>query len=323
MEGRNVMDELDMVKLLDTDSAQLGTNARRLARERLLRDIAGGKIPPRVRPRRRLQLVTAAGVALGLLLAVVAVGQARRDSSGPPVEPRLVPVSATEALSRAAARARAEDARLPIPRDEQYIYTREVLVEVRDGGAPETFVDEIWRSVDGSKPSRISERGKSWISPPMAPNEGEWPPHRYTDLLALPRDPQRLLLTAAYWPASPPSNGGILDSAGYGSAYTSLVFLLHSSGVMPPGLRAAILEPLALVPGVVITEDVVDGMGRHGIGIFRPSGNETPTWTLILDASTYDYLGYTTSVSEPGGAHIQQSISLQARGVVDRIGQRP
>ncbi len=37
-------------------------------------------------------------------------------------------------------------------------------------------------------------------------------------------------------------------------------------------------------------------------------------WMLILDPATYDYLGYKV---------YNQSISLEAYGVVDRIGQRP
>jgi hypothetical protein len=81
-----------------------------------------------------------------------------------------------------------------MPRDDQYIYTKELLVETSNDGSTETFIDENWRSVDGSKPSRISERGTSWTAQPLKSNEGLWPLVRYADLRQLPLDPKRLLI---------------------------------------------------------------------------------------------------------------------------------
>jgi hypothetical protein len=50
------------------------------------------------------------------------------------------------------------------------------------------------------------------------------------------------------------------------------------------------------------------------MGISRPGSTLLPHWMLILDPARYDYLGYKV---------YNQSISLEAYGVVDRIGQRP
>jgi hypothetical protein len=57
-------------------------------------------------------------------------------------------------------------------------------------------------------------------------------------------------------------------------------------------------------------------MRGAGMGWESPAPESTllPHWMLILDPATYDYLGYKV---------YNQSISLEAYGVVDRIGQRP
>jgi hypothetical protein len=214
-----------------------------------------------------------------------------------------------------ATRARIADQQVPIPRDDQYVYTKELLVETGKDGSTKAFIDENWRSVDQSKPSRISERGKSWIAPPAKSNERVWPPLRYADLRQLPLDPKRLLIAIRDWPGAPrwdtPMGSGNLD---YELAYVHLLYLLHGWSVMPSGLRSATFEAIGAIPGVVVTNDVVDARGRHGIGISRPGGQVIPNSMLILDSGTYDYLGYKVD---------NQSISLEAYGVVDRIGQRP
>jgi hypothetical protein len=100
----------------------------------------------------------------------------------------------------------------------------------------------------------------------------------------------------------------------YDLAYDRLLRLLHRWSVIPPGLRSATFEAIGAIPGVVLTRDAVDARGRHGIGISRPGSVLLPHWMLILDPAAYDYLGYKV---------YNLSISLEAYGVVDRIGQRP
>ncbi|HEY8113836.1 MAG TPA: CU044_5270 family protein [Actinomycetes bacterium] len=318
------MDEITMLKVLGDDVPDLNAGTRRLARERLLSEITNQRRHI-VRPGRFMVRPAAVGAfALALAAVLIVAGQeaVRHPHSGgrgspafPTVQPRVIQVSAVEALTRAAAQARMTDQQVPIPRDDQYIYTKELLVETSNDGSTETFIDENWRSVDGSKPSRISERGRSWTAPPLKSNEGLWPPVRYADLRQLPLDAKRLLIVVRDWPNAPrldlPMGGGNLD---YDLAYDSLLRLLHGWSVMPPGLHSATFEAIGAIPGVVLTRDAVDARGRHGIGISRPGSTLLPHWMLILDPATYDYLGYKI---------YNQSISLEAYGVVDRIGQRP
>lgn len=317
------MDEITTLKVLGDDVPDLSADTKRLARERLIREITSQRRRI-VRPGRRMVRPAAvAAFALALVALVIVAGQdaVRQPHSGaggspavPTVQPHAIQVSAVEALTRAAARARIADQQVPIPRDDQYIYTKELLVETGKDGSTKAFIDENWRSVDHSKPSRISERGKSWIAPPAKSNERVWPPLRFADLRQLPLDPKRLLIAVRDWPYAPrwdtPMGSGNLD---YDLAYENLLFLLHGWSVMPSGLRSATFEAIGAIPGVVVTKDVVDARGGHGIGISRPGGQLIPNSMLILDPGTYDYLGYKA---------YNQSISLEAYGVVDRIGQR-
>lgn len=57
--------------------------------------------------------------------------------------------------------------------------------------------------------------------------------------------------------------------------------------VMPPGLQAAAFEALALLPGIVLDDDEVDALGRHGIGVSYPGMSFGP----VFERSTYAYLG--------------------------------
>ncbi|MGH1554479.1 hypothetical protein ACRAWF_28730 [Streptomyces sp. L7] len=97
-----------------------------------------------------------AGVATAAVATTVLVTD---DSS-----PHSQPVSATTVLREAAA----EERRLEKPiaaRDDQFIYTKEIIKETPvGGGRTRTYVDENWNSVDGSKRSYVSELGhKQWV----------------------------------------------------------------------------------------------------------------------------------------------------------------
>ena len=100
----------------------------------------------------------------------------------------------------------------------------------------------------------------------------------------------------------------------YDLAYDRLLRLLHRWSVIPPGLRSATFGAIGAILGVVLTRDAVDARGRHRDGNLRPGSTLLPHWMLILDPATYDYLDYKV---------YNQSIRLEAYGVVDRIGQRP
>ncbi len=307
------MDELTLLRELQDDTPPLTLEARRAARARLWGEFQKPKRrqPPAVVA---TAAVAAAIVAAALVVTVTSDG----DGSGSrPAPIELASVRAQAVLHLAARRSQAQGPVVPGIRDDQFIYTREILVETPvDGRGPsETFVDESWRSVDGSQPSRVSERGRSWIEPPY-PAGSVWPPRRYDDLEKLPTDPRKLRLAVLDW-----FHRGNSAEVDYESEYMGLMFLLRSWRVMPPGLQPAAYRALAQIPGVRVTGDEVDARGRHGIGITR---RESPlNVVLILDRESYDYLGTRDTMVRKDGTEVQQLFALEETGITDTVGVRP
>ena len=300
------MDELTLLRELQGDVPGPTAGADRAGRDRLDAEIRRSRASgaparvPRSRRRWRARAITAGALAIAVGAVMLVLDAGRQAQPDPPA---LRLAGAKQVLRHAALRSAAVGA-APIPRDDQYVYTKEIMQE-----GTRVFIDENWRSVDGSRPSRISERGRSWISPPPGPNVEMWPPASYAKLASLPTEPRALLRAVALrrHDATP-----TLTAENYDIAYESLIFLLHGWRVMPPGLQAAAFDALALIPGVEIVDDDVDARGRHGYGIRRTG--DSLDWTLILDRKTYDYIGIRDG---------KQIIALVDSGVVDRIGERP
>jgi hypothetical protein len=60
------------------------------------------------------------------------------------------------------------------------------------------FTKEYWRSADGSKPSRVTERGRMGTEAPF-PDGTVWPPCRQAALEELPTYPDGLLAAVTRW----------------------------------------------------------------------------------------------------------------------------
>lgn len=309
------MDELKMVRELGGDPRPPAPEARDAARSRLARAIEADA-PPHRRRLRRFGSVAVAAVGVCAVVALVGVaalvagngsgpeGHAARDAASPSAE-----AERSEPADESAAPAEA-------PADDQYIYTREVLEETpADGTGPaRKFVDENWRSVDGSRPSRISERGKTWTSQPLGDNESYWPPQRPKDLAKLPTDPEKLR-ARILGTTGPDSTAATRHE----TEFMYLSSLLRRPTAMPPGLRDAAFEAIVRIPGVKV-DDEVDALDRRGIGISRPDGHTNGV--LILDSETHEYLGLRDTLDRDGERYTQR-IAVTDRGVVDEIGQRP
>jgi hypothetical protein len=338
------MDDLSQLRELEADPPPPTTKARNAARYRLLNEVAAERnrrrrvvsLPRRnwPVPRVAVAVTVVAAVVVGL---TVVVNQAPRSGSVASLKssqpnagsvtgrshPALAPVSAAQVLHRAAARSRAQSTSVPVPRDDQYIYTKEIIEEtpVSGHGERQRFVDENWRSVDGSKPSRVSERGKSWNAPPLKKNESVWPPTKYSDLEKLPTDPDELL------GSGPGGRGRPVDirhaqSTSQDMAYVFMVDLLHGWRVMPPGLQAAAFEAVAKIPGVKVVPGEVDAFGRKGVGVTRATG-PMKDQLLVFDSRTYQYLGMRDTLVRDDGVRVTQLMGFVKGGVVDRIGERP
>jgi hypothetical protein len=305
------MDELTLLRELEADTPPPSAHARYRARMQLRYEIAYER-----RPRRKLGLAPVlATAAAGAAMAVVLVALEGDEAAAP--EPRVQLTAAADALHLAALVARAESTG-PIPRDDQYLYRKEITEErpVDGTGRTRTVVDENWVSVDGSRPSRNSELGNVWYTTGQG-----WPPMRFEELRRLPTDPGRLVLAVSEWPAGGRESSEPMSEDDFITAYFSLSALLYHQPPMPPELRAAAYDALARIPGVEIVDDEVDLRGRRGLAISRPVAGADQA--IILDAATHEYLGFRNTDVREDGERIERISSRLGGGVVDEIGERP
>ncbi|QIJ65737.1 CU044_5270 family protein [Streptomyces sp. JB150] len=312
------MDELTRVRAWDADGGGLSDEARAAARTRLLAAVAAeDRAAAPARPlSRRLVFRAALG---GAAATAVGAGVVMTRDAGSARTPALEPVSAQDVLRRAAARTRALGSDLPVPRDDQYFYTRTHIRRTPlKTGRTRTWTDESWLSVDGSKPSLREEHGRVHRDPPLGEHEVLWPPTVYSGLRKMPTDPDKLLDVLRLGDkASPESDMHVFFEG---------CMLLKGPRVVPPGLQAATFEALSRLPRIRLDHDAVDGAGREAVGVSYP-GTE---FTFLFDRTTYDYLGLRTKGSVPekaDGKWIQtgwyyETRSLEELQVVDRIGQR-
>jgi hypothetical protein len=262
--------------------------------------------------RRPFLRIAVAGVATAAVATTVLVAN---DSS-----PRTQPVSAATVLRGAAA----EERKLEKPiaaRDDQFIYTKEIIKETPAGGGPtRTYVDESWNSVDGSKKSYVSELGrKQWV-PAYRPGQGDWPPRKWTELKLMPTDPRKLVIDLRDMGGKPDYSKPM--KAGDWPMVQYFLSGLLRRPVLPQGLRSAAYEALATAPGIKVVPGQKDAHGRAGIGIrFVPAPGASRSPLLVFDAKTYRYLGMRDQRTA-GGTTYEQWSYVVASGVVDRVGQR-
>jgi hypothetical protein len=343
------IDELrDLRDLADFDAGAppLDDETRRRGRARLLAAItapgadraARRTIGPdplvRRRPVLRIALagVVAAAVTAGVLVTVQH-DDGRGKTATPPVKnlPHMRNVSAQAVLNGAASYARKND-KVVSPRDDQFIYTKEIIKETNQKtGKTKTHVDEIWRSVDGSQRSWIMEIGKGWWSPPLADNESVWPPQDWGTLRTLPTEPEQLILEIQDRFFGRKEKNTSLDritDQEWSHIQFSLAGLLKLVPVMPEGLRPAAYEALGMVPGVKAVPNQKDAKGRAGVAITyddpsRPAGTPGHGGSqFIFDPVTYAFLGSRDERSSGDRTYTQLSY-LDAWAVVDKVKQYP
>lgn len=337
--------ELDALRNWDAGADPLDTDARHRARTRLLRAMneqgqkSGGRAGIR-RPLWRSPLLRTlvSGAVAAALAATVLVNLNDGGGSGQPTtggthSPAMQDVSAQTVLNRAAAYERKHE-KAVVPRDDQFIYTKEIIKETdKATGATKAYTDENWRSVDGSKRSWIMEIGHGWWAPPLGKGESEWPPQKWSTLKALPTDPEQLILAASNF-GLPPQKGQTIDDLStddWDSVEFALSGLLKLVPVMPEGLRPAAYEALGMVPGVKAVPGQKDAKGRTGVAIVydnpKSQMGNSDSW-FIFNPTTYAFLGFRdirTSDDHKGKAkktYIQLSY-LDSWAVTDRVKQRP
>lgn len=318
-------DEFELLRDWDADASPLTEPARAQARHRLLNTITRTERHPGTGPSRRraLRLATAGVVAMvitGTTVLITTEGQGP-DRAGT-VAPQMRNAAAAKVLNGAAAYAGKQETPVA-PRGDQFIYSKRIIKETdRKTGKVKTFVDVNWDSVDGSKRSLTMERGNVIWEEPMKDGSFVWPPREWSKLKKLPTDPQKLV--PAIISARGTTDQSIDDLSGFDwfQAYFLLGELLKQP-VLPPGMRPAAYEALALVPGVETILGVKDSAGRTGVGIaYTGQGSQKGSY-LIFDAESYEFLGFRSEGSTASGRTYIQLSHVVDWAIVDRLKQRP
>ncbi|WP_369217753.1 CU044_5270 family protein [Streptomyces flavofungini] len=330
------MNELDELRALHAQTPPPDAETRHRARVRLfaaMNEPAASVRPVRRRPLLRVAVAGAVAAAVAGTV-VVAVGDgddgaARARSHAPSMRN----VSARAVLNGAAAYER-EHERTVAPRDDQYIYTKEIIKETeKRTGQVKRHVDENWRSVDGSRRSWVMEIGKGWWSEPLKENESSWPPQDWGTLEKLPTDPEKLILSLLHKSGPNDANDSLdqITDQEWSDVHFSLAGLLKLVPVMPKGLRPAAYEALGMVPGVKAVPGQKDAKGRTGVAITYddptlPEGQSGYGAYFIFAPGTYEFLGFRDARSSGDGDKMKtydQLSYLESWGITDKVKQRP
>jgi hypothetical protein len=340
------MDELTLLRELDDDTPPLTPRARAAARARLEEEIA--RQPRRRRSRRLwnrraapsvsrpggLWTSQAAGwIVLGLALVgglVVVVRDMGGDRELTAAD--LLRSEPAADVLELAARGETPIAPTPIARRDQYIYTREVTeaTPLDAGGTPRTFVEEEWRPVDPNGQSRTCEIGRCWTA-----GGGGLPSTE--ELGRIPREPSRLLLYArATFDPSVPEEP--FTEADWMEAFPFFMSLLTTPLIVPPDLRAALVEALAYAPGARVVDEELEFHGRAAAVIQMPSWDpgsimDRYVSDIIIDRDTHEYLGQRWELGPAdmkgrngrlfNSSRVRLVSYLEEAAVVDGMGERP
>ncbi|MER7891700.1 CU044_5270 family protein [Micromonospora sp. NPDC094482] len=275
------------------------------------------------------RLVGAFGLVVALTVGGLAVQTMGVGNQPPPT------ASASEILRMAADAARQQPELTARP--DQWVFT-EFLATMRekpDSGPYTTVRTQIWQSAGGIAHTQARYRPETdpngWGELRVLRPDDPADPDRELDELPspayhgdLPADPDELLRYLREHPVELHLPEAADEQAVYGDegmAYTTARSMLR--GYVPPRALAALFELLAREPGaVVISGDVVDAAGRHGVAIRMPGvigGNED----FIFDRDTHVYLGTRGSVVRNGKESLHAAAALLRLAIVDQPGQLP
>jgi hypothetical protein len=354
------MDELTLLRELDDDAPLLTPRARAAARARLEGEIArqpvrrrsrrswnrraapsvrrpgrswSDRAAARVERSRRLWSGQAAGwIVLGLAVVgglVVVVRDMGGDRELTAAD--LLRSEPAADVLELAARGETPIAPTPIARRDQYVYTREVTeaTPLDAGGTPRTFVEEEWRAVDPNGQSRTCEIGRCWTASGSGLLSTE-------ELERIPREPSRLLLyaRATFDPSVPEEPFTEADWMEAGPFFMSL---LTTPLIVPPDLRAALVESLAYAPGARVVDEQLEFRGRAAAVIHMSwaPGSIIDRYIadIIIDRDTHEYLGqrWELGPSDMKGrngrlfnsSRVRLVSYLEEAAVVDGMGERP
>ena len=331
------MDDLQLLKEMRRSTPALTEDVREATRGLLMTGLATGGVPPvrRRRPRFALRAIVAGGlVATAAAAITVGVGHRQTGVGG-------MSVANAQELGDDAARVVSRQT-IPTPGPAQWAYTKRLdvsLEEVNPKGVTYRHVyDEDWIRGDGKRHADILhfDQGTVLGKGSLRPGALETFPVDGQSLAAnssLPTDPDALLKWAekpTYAERHPDPAKKVPGVSALGTpssrAADALQGLLESRP--PAKLAAAAFRALARIPGITAQRDAVDALGRHGVAFALDEDGER--FEIIVDPTTYRYLGWTTVVlagntsmggMKPGA--VDSSSAAITYAIVDHAGQRP
>ncbi|MEU6843582.1 CU044_5270 family protein [Streptomyces sp. NPDC046716] len=330
MTDRELDPILDELSTWEGDAGPLDPAARHRARTRLLSATENRRRPLWQRPGLRIAV---SGLATAAIAATVLVA-VRADDGAPATAQKQQVRSVNARVVLAGAAAYDREHGLPVttpPRDDQFVYTKEIIKETNQKtGETKSYVDENWKSVDGSRRSWVMEIGRGWWSEPLGKNESMWPTQEWDTLKKLPTDPEKLILALQRKAGGGSKSLDRLTTQDWWEVQFSLTGLLKLIPVMPDGLRAASYEALGMVPGVKVVPGERDAKGRTGVAVvctLDPSGRQVDGHLAFLfDPKTYAFLGFRDVRTSGDGAKKKtytQLSSLDSWAITDKVKQRP
>jgi hypothetical protein len=276
------MNELTMLaelgKHLDEETpAALPRQRQRLVEATRGRRRRAGGIP-------RLRLVLAAGVVTGVAAAGLVV--AGTGSDQPHLTPSTVQLDSAF-LEKAAQVVSTQPYTAPKPR--QWIYLK--VAEYGVGTPGGKVFSQYWYRFDGRQEAVI-EGGKVVVDNKKTGgrNDDGTPQGASTLLQSLPTDPQALLTALSNKVGAEPNGGA--NPGRDGLLFANIVQLIRNAtpAGVPPKTMAALYRAIATLHGVHVDKNVVDGLGRHVIGLTHIAPNIDSS--VLINPATYRILGW-------------------------------
>lgn len=290
--------------------------------------------PPRRRfglPKLAWRVGLAGGLAVAMLVGVTLAQGTGGEQGNGVFQPRAA--NAAVFLEQAAATVAQRPGGQERPRDDQWVYTKELTAnETVEGDDPDdpnakrgrTLSEgDNWFRFDGKEyASEFPGEGLQRHTLDLKGYDDRYPAQVRDYQASLPLDPDHLLAAVhAEVKRIYPDNPEFHHGEGLNNRTVWLIGVLLGSdvGVLPPPeLQAALYRALAKVPGVTIAEDVTDLAGRKGVVLSHSWDNFS--FGIVLDPETYAFLGEAYDVRD---GKVYTGSALLKVGIVDEPGERP
>jgi hypothetical protein len=165
-------------------------------------------------------------------------------------------------------------------------------------GAAKTGTEAGWETADG-----MVTYGDNYS---VGVDTGDYIPS-YSKLGSLPASPAALdaYLARLVYPDSNPT------PTQAGQAAFSVIEDMLTNYVLPPTLGAEIYQALAIIPGIEVNSHVIAIDGQSGVAFVLPPTSQSEQLELILNASSYSFLGDGNWVNPDNPSSFQETDVVQ------------